>query len=97
MGAFRRLDTDLTTVSGRLHGLRPHRRTCVLVGPFIEELVFRGVVLSALGQLWAYGSILISSAIFATYHFSLWMLVPTFVLGVALDGSPRRPKDSGRR
>jgi len=43
------------------------------------------VVLSALGQLWGIaGSIVISSAIFATYHFSLWMLVPTFVLGLAL-------------
>jgi len=56
----------------------------VVVGPVIEEMVFRGVVLRALDirfGMWV--AIAVSSAMFAAYHFNSWLLVPTFVLGAA--------------
>jgi len=56
----------------------------VLVGPVIEEMIFRGVLLPAfdarMGRWIALG---ISSALFAGYHFNAWLLIPTFVLGFA--------------
>jgi membrane protease YdiL (CAAX protease family)/Fe-S-cluster-containing hydrogenase component 2 len=64
----------------------------VLVAPFLEELIFRGVLLSAVDSAtersWPAGgpwpAILVSSALFAASHLSAWLLFPTFVLGVAL-------------
>jgi membrane protease YdiL (CAAX protease family)/Fe-S-cluster-containing hydrogenase component 2 len=64
----------------------------VLVGPFIEELIFRGILLSSIDSAterpWPavgpWPAILLSSALFAASHLSAWLLVPTFVLGVAL-------------
>jgi len=56
----------------------------VFVGPVIEEMVFRGVLLQALDArfgMWA--AIAVSSALFATYHFNAWLLLPTFVLGAS--------------
>lgn len=56
----------------------------VVVGPFVEELAFRGVILRALGErvgMWP--AILSSAVLFAGYHFSAWAFVPLLVLGVA--------------
>jgi len=59
---------------------------CVVVlAPFIEEIIFRGVFLSTLEMAmpnWI--ALIVSSAIFATYHASLWAFIPHFVLGLAL-------------
>lgn len=57
----------------------------VLVAPVIEELAFRGVIAGALDV--RYGlrvAVLASAAAFAGYHVTLWVVVPTFVLGAAL-------------
>jgi hypothetical protein len=57
----------------------------VVVGPFIEELAFRGVIASAIeARLGMWPAIVVSSAIFAAYHLTPWVAVPTFVLGCAL-------------
>jgi membrane protease YdiL (CAAX protease family) len=64
----------------------------VLVGPFVEELIFRGVLLSALDraseQRWPmigpWLAIVATSGLFAASHFSAWLFVPTLVLGLAL-------------
>ncbi len=64
----------------------------VLVAPFVEELIFRGILLSsvdsAIEPRWPgagpWPAILATSALFAASHLSAWLLVPTFVLGVAL-------------
>ena len=56
----------------------------VLVGPVIEEMVFRGVLLPAFdARVGRWVALSISSALFAGYHFNAWLLVPTFVLGFA--------------
>ncbi len=57
----------------------------VLLGPVVEELLLRGVVLTALqariGRWWG---IAISALMFATLHGSLWSFVPLTFLGLAL-------------
>jgi membrane protease YdiL (CAAX protease family) len=56
----------------------------VLAGPFVEELVFRGLLLPALLErfgLWQ--SIVVCAAVFAMSHATAWTLVPALVLGVA--------------
>lgn len=58
--------------------------TVVLIGPFVEELAFRGVVFDALSERGPLTAILGSAAVFAVAHLALWTLVPTALLGVAL-------------
>lgn len=77
---------DLTTVFGDGGvGILLAVAMVVVVGPFVEEIVFRGVILGALrGRLRPWPAIVVSSAIFALYHFSAWVALPTFLLGIAL-------------
>lgn len=56
----------------------------VIVGPFFEELVFRGVLLGYLqeriGASWA---IVVSATLFAAFHMNIWMFAPVFVMALA--------------
>lgn len=57
----------------------------VLVAPVAEEILFRGVLLPALGRRWGMGAaILVSSVLFAIIHFHIPSLVPLFVFSIAL-------------
>lgn len=57
----------------------------VLVGPMVEEAVFRGALLEGLAaRFGAWPAILAQAALFAAFHRSWWLLLPTFVLGVVL-------------
>lgn len=57
----------------------------VLVGPVVEEAVFRAALLEGLAaRFGAWPAIAAQAALFAALHRSLWLLFPTFVLGVAL-------------
>ena len=57
----------------------------VLVGPVVEEAVFRGALLEGLAaRFGAWPAILAQAALFAAFHRSWWLLFPTFVLGVVL-------------
>ena len=57
----------------------------VLVGPIVEEAVFRAALLEGLAaKLGAWPAIVAQALLFAAFHRSLWLLFPTFVLGVAL-------------
>lgn len=59
--------------------------TVVVVGPVVEELVFRGVILDAVARKWGgWAGIAISSFLFAALHLTLWAFVPMFALGLAL-------------
>ena len=52
----------------------------VLVAPFAEELVFRGVLLPALGARWGtVAGVVVSSAVFAAIHVSVYLLLPIFI------------------
>lgn len=56
----------------------------VVVGPLIEELAFRGVVLRvALDRLEFWPALAVSSAVFALSHATAWTFVPTVALGLA--------------
>ena len=57
----------------------------VVVGPVVEEAVFRGALLEGLTSKWGmWAAIFAQALLFAAFHRSLWLLFPTFVLGVAL-------------
>lgn len=57
----------------------------VLAAAFLEEYVFRGIILAdALARFGAIAAVLISSALFSVYHLSLFQAAPTFVLGLGL-------------
>ena len=81
-----RLSSDLAEVFGSGGaGLAMSILLVAVVAPFVEEMSFRGVALPVLGSRWGmWPAILLSAAIFAAYHFSLWLFAPTLVLGVAL-------------
>ena len=51
----------------------------VLIAPFAEEVIFRGVLLPALGVGWGtLAGLLASSALFAAFHLSPYLLLPIF-------------------
>lgn len=81
----RTVDGGLTGLfGGGPAGLALSIALVVLIAPLVEEMLFRGVVLTAVGsRLGSGAALVISAALFGMYHFSLWMFVPTFLLGLA--------------
>jgi membrane protease YdiL (CAAX protease family) len=57
----------------------------VLIGPFVEECVFRGALMRGLeARIGAWPAIITQAVLFAAFHRSWWLLFPMTVLGVAL-------------
>lgn len=57
----------------------------VIVGPFGEELVFRGVMLPALRDRWGTAvAVLVSSAIFGAVHGSAFLFLPMMAAGAIM-------------
>lgn len=57
----------------------------VMIGPVVEEAVFRGALLEGLSARWGVRvGIVVQAALFAAFHRSLWLLFPTFALGLVL-------------
>lgn len=81
-----RLSSDVTAVfGGGGVGLVLSAVLVAVAAPLVEELAFRGVVLPVWSRsLGEWGGILTSAALYAVFHFSVWMFLPTFVLGLAL-------------
>jgi len=81
-----RLSSDVTAVfGGGGVGLLLSALMVAVAAPLVEEIAFRGVVLPVWSrQLGEWGGITATAALYAMFHFSLWMFLPTFVLGVAL-------------
>ncbi|MCL4078641.1 CPBP family glutamic-type intramembrane protease [Coriobacteriia bacterium Es71-Z0120] len=77
--------TLLQTFGAGATGLVLAAALVVFVGPVVEELVFREVLLK--GMLSRFGvpaAIAVQALIFAALHRSLWLFVPMAVLGAAL-------------
>lgn len=78
--------TDLTRFFGAgLTGIGMTVLIAGLIGPLVEEIVFRGVVFGALSDLlprWL--AVALSAAIFAGLHLNPYLIVPAFIVGVAL-------------
>lgn len=56
-----------------------------LLAPLVEELFFRGFVYRVIRERARPSSaVFLSALIFAIYHFSLWLVVPILLLGIAL-------------
>ena len=63
----------------------------VLVGPFFEELLFRGWLYGGLRQYWGdTKALVVSSALFAIIHADLWATPALFVLGMVFGTVYRR-------
>lgn len=57
----------------------------VVVGPVVEEAVFRAALLEGLAaKIGAWPAIVVQALLFAAFHRSLWLLFPTLVLGIVL-------------
>jgi len=57
----------------------------VVVGPFVEECVFRGALLRGLkARIRAWPAIVAQALLFAAFHRSWWLVVPITILGLAL-------------
>lgn len=56
----------------------------IIVAPFVEELIFRGVLQEWLGsKMPIFFAAFLSALAFSLYHLSLWALVPNLLLGLA--------------
>ena len=86
MGLLPRSVTDLPTLfGGGGVGFALAVLMVVLVGPTVEELVFRGALQEGLAARFGVRSaIVVQAALFAAFHRSWWLLVPTFILGLVL-------------
>lgn len=57
----------------------------VLVGPYVEECVFRGALLRGLeARIGAWPAIIVQALLFAVFHRSWWLLFPMSALGIVL-------------
>lgn len=57
----------------------------VFIGPTVEEFVFRGALQGGLADRFGmWPAIVVQAALFAAFHRSWWLLVPTFILGIVL-------------
>lgn len=57
----------------------------VIVAPVIEELIFRGIILSGLRKNYpAISAVFISAVLFSLFHLNPWQMPATFVLGLVL-------------
>ncbi len=76
---------DLTEVFGpTAWGLLLSVALVVVVAPLVEEVVFRGVLQGAFVGRWGRRiGIGAAAGAFALYHFTPWLFLPLFVLGVA--------------
>ncbi len=79
-------ETDLTRLFGlSATGLLVTVLIAGAFGPFVEEIVFRGVVYGGLADLmpdWL--AVLVSAVLFGALHFSLYLFVPAVFVGIAL-------------
>lgn len=86
LGLMPSASSDLTALFGaNTLGLVMAVVMVVIVGPFVEEVVFRGALLEGLtARLGPWPAIWIQALLFAAFHRSLWMFVPMLVIGVIL-------------
>ncbi|MBN2847917.1 MAG: CPBP family intramembrane metalloprotease [Coriobacteriia bacterium] len=86
MGLLPHSVTDLPSVfGGGGAGFMLAVLMVVLIGPTVEELVFRGALQEGLAaRFGVWPAIVVQAALFAAFHRSWWLLVPTFILGVVL-------------
>jgi len=77
---------DLTRVFGTGPvGIVATVAVVALLGPLLEEVLLRGVVLDAVGRrIGAWPAILVCAIAFALLHASVWSLLPLTVLGIGL-------------
>lgn len=77
--------TDIIGAGVGAGGLALSVVVVVLLGPLVEEYVFRAVILESVARRWGdVAGIVVSAVLFAVMHFSVWAFVPMFTLGAIL-------------
>jgi membrane protease YdiL (CAAX protease family) len=78
--------TDVTTFFGlSTMGILVTILIAGVFGPFVEEVVFRGVVYSGLADIMPGGvAVFASASLFALLHFNAYLTLPAFIVGVGL-------------
>ncbi|MCT4673783.1 MAG: CPBP family intramembrane metalloprotease [Prolixibacteraceae bacterium] len=57
----------------------------VLIGPIIEELIFRGIIMNGFLRNYSKSkAILISALLFGLFHMNPWQLIPATLLGIII-------------
>jgi len=86
LGVLPQTSTDLVSLFGSgISGLVLAVAMVVVIGPVVEELVFRGALLRGLtSRFGIWPSILTQAALFAALHRSVWLFAPMLVLGIVL-------------
>lgn len=86
LGLMPSATSDLTTLFGaNATGLIMAIVMVVIVGPLVEESVFRGALLEGLtARLGPWPAIVAQAVLFAAFHRSVWMFVPMSMLGIIL-------------
>jgi len=59
--------------------------TAIIIAPLMEEILFRGYILTTINKYYStFVSILISSILFATVHLEFQVFIPLLILGIIL-------------
>ncbi len=85
-GAPEAAASDLVEVFGPgATGLAVAVLLVVVVGPVVEEALFRGILLDSVAPFAGRAvAVIVSAVVFAGFHFLVWRLFPLIVLGIAL-------------
>ena len=77
-------DHVLTMPQGQLLPLAMISISCVITGPFLEEILFRGIILKNMESYGKMTAVFISAICFTIFHFNLLQIVTPFLMGILL-------------
>ena len=77
-------DHALTMPQGQLLPLAMISISCVITGPILEEILFRGIILKNMEKYGKISAVFISAICFTIYHFNFLQIVTPFLIGILL-------------
>lgn len=77
-------DHALTMPQGQLLSLVMISISCVITGPILEEILFRGIILKNMEKYGKMSAVFISAICFTIFHFNFLQIVTTFLIGILL-------------
>lgn len=77
-------DHTLAMPHGQLSALVMISISCVITGPILEEILFRGIILKNLEKYGKMSAVFISAICFTIFHFNFFQIVTPFLMGILL-------------
>ena len=77
-------DHALTMHQGQLLPLVMISISCVITGPILEEILFRGIILKNMKKYGKMSAVFISAICFTIFHFNFLQIVTPFLIGILL-------------